>query len=75
MKKEISFEELFEIFEHRICMDYPSAKPDILDFKNNLKDLFAVSKRNLLESILEDMENKHPEYHREVVEDYLDDGC
>lgn len=34
-----------------------------------------VSKRHLLESILEDMDGKHPEYHREVVESYLDDDC
>lgn len=38
-------------------------------------DLLAVSKRHLLESILEDMNSKHTEYHREVVESYLDDGC
>ena len=42
---------------------------------SELLDLFAVSKRHLLESILEDMNGKHPEYHHEVVEDYLDDGC
>lgn len=38
-------------------------------------DLFAVSERNLLESILENMDGVYPEYHREIVEDYLDDGC
>ncbi len=42
---------------------------------DKLLDLFAISKRHLLESILEDMDGKHPEYHREVVESYLDDGC
>lgn len=35
----------------------------------------VVSKRHLLKSILEDMDGTHPEYHREVVENYLDDGC
>lgn len=45
------------------------------DTANQLLDLFAVSKRHLLESILEDIDGKHPEYHREVVENYLDDGC
>lgn len=40
-----------------------------------LLNLYAVSKRHLLESVLEDMDGKHPEYHREVVENYLDDGC
>ena len=43
--------------------------------QENFFRLFAVSKRHLLESILEDMDGKHPEYHREVVESYLDDGC
>jgi hypothetical protein len=42
---------------------------------NQLLDLFVVSKRELLESIIEDMDGKHPEYHREIVEDYLDDFC
>lgn len=42
---------------------------------SELLDLFAVSKRHLLESILEDMDGKYPEYHREIVENYLDDGC
>ena len=40
-----------------------------------LLNLYAVSKRHLLESILEDMDSKYPEYHREIVESYLDDGC
>ncbi len=42
---------------------------------SELLDLFAVSKLHLLESILEDMDGKYPEYHREIVENYLDDGC
>lgn len=42
---------------------------------DKLLNLFAVSKRHLLESILEDMDGRHPEYHYEVVESYLDDGC
>lgn len=37
--------------------------------------LYNVSKRHLLESLLEDMKGKHSEYHSEIVEDYLDDGC
>lgn len=39
-----------------------------------IESAIVVSKRHLLESILEDMDDKHPEYHREVVENYLDDG-
>lgn len=40
-----------------------------------LLNLYAVSKRHLLKSILEDMDGVYPEYHREVVENYIDDGC
>ena len=40
-----------------------------------LLNLFDVSKRNLIKSILEDIEDVYPEYHRECIEDYLDDGC
>jgi hypothetical protein len=35
----------------------------------------VVSKRHLLESILEDMDGIHPEYHYEVVKSHLDDSC
>ena len=40
-----------------------------------LLNLYAVSKRHLIESIIEDMDGEHSEYHREVVKSYLDDGC
>ena len=43
--------------------------------RKQLLDLFSVSKRHLLESILEDMNGKYTEYHLEVVKNYLDDGC
>ena len=46
-----------------------------LEAKEQLLILFSVSKRHLLESILEDMDGKHSEYHCEVVKNYLDDGC
>lgn len=39
----------------------------------DLLDLYSASKRHLVESILEEMEGKHPEYYKEVVEDFLDD--
>lgn len=38
-------------------------------------NLFTESKRCLLKSILVDMDGKHSEYHREVVENYLDEDC
>ena len=65
MKKEI----LEIITQHKY--DHISSEQAV----SELLDLFAVSKRHLLESIIEDMDGKYPEYHYDVVEGYLDDGC
>ena len=54
---------------------YDEGNMSLITLKSELLRLFGVSKRHLLESILEDMDGKHSEYHREVVEGYLDDGC
>ena len=40
-----------------------------------LLNLYAVSKRHLLESIIDDIKQSHSEYAIEKVESYLDDGC
>lgn len=40
-----------------------------------LLNLYAVSKRHLLESILDDVKQSHSEYAIEIIESYLDDGC
>ena len=40
-----------------------------------LLNLYAVSKRNLLESIIDDVKQSHSEYAIEKIESYLDDGC
>ena len=37
--------------------------------------LFGVSKRHLIESILDDVKQSHSEYAVEKIESYLDDGC
>ena len=37
--------------------------------------LFSVSKRHLIQNILDDLNSCHPEYAHEKVEAYLDDGC
>ena len=37
--------------------------------------LFSVSKRHLIESILDDVKQSHSEYAVEKIESYLDDGC
>ena len=40
-----------------------------------LLNLYAVSKRHLLESIIDDVKQSHSEYAVEKIESYLDDGC
>ena len=49
------------------------AKKDLIT--EELCVLFNVSKRQLIESALDDMKSKHSEYHYECLEDYLIDGC
>ena len=40
-----------------------------------LLNLYAVSKRHLLENIIDDVKQSHSEYAVEKIESYLDDGC
>ena len=40
-----------------------------------LLNLYAVSKRHLLENIIDDVKQSHSEYAIEKIESYLDDGC
>lgn len=40
-----------------------------------LLNLYAVSKRHLLESIIDDIKQSHSEYAIEKMESYLDDVC
>lgn len=58
-----------------ICNRLNRMQITVSEANQQLLDLFDVSKRHLIQSILEDMDSKHSEYHREVVENYLDDGC
>ena len=37
--------------------------------------LFSVSKRHLIENILDDVKQSHSEYAVEKIESYLDDDC
>jgi len=48
---------------------------DLTEAIDQLLVLYNVSKRHLIEEMLEDMKGVHPEYHKECVENYLDDGC
>ena len=65
MKEEI--EEL--IIEAKIGnMSVATASQRILN-------LFAVSKRHLIENIIDDVKQSHSEYAVEKIESYLDDGC
>jgi hypothetical protein len=45
------------------------------ELKEELLGLFSVSKRHLVQNILDDVNSCHPEYAHEKVEAYLDDGC
>lgn len=60
---------------YKICTQLNDVQIAVTEAQEQLLLLFSVSKRHLLESIIEDMDGKHSEYHREVVENYLDDGC
>ena len=40
-----------------------------------LLNLYAVSKRHLIENIIDDVKQSHSEYAVEKIESYLDDGC
>jgi hypothetical protein len=42
---------------------------------NQALSLGVVSKRHLIEDILERMDGVFPDYHYDIVKDYLDDGC
>ena len=60
---------------YKICTQLNDEQITVVEAQEQLLLLFSVSKRHLLESILEDMDGKHYEYHCEVVKNYLDDGC
>ena len=40
-----------------------------------LLNLYDISKRHLLENIIDDVKQSHSEYVIEKIESYLDDGC
>ena len=58
-----------------ICNKLNREQLSVYGATEELLILFSVSKRHLVESILEEMNGRHPEYYKEVVEDFLDDGC
>lgn len=60
---------------NEICNKLNREQLSVQGATEELLNLFSVGKRNLIKSILEDIEGKHPEYHRDVVENYLDDDC
>jgi len=60
---------------YKICTELNDGQITVVEAQERLLLLFSINKRNLIESILEDMNGTYPEYHREAVENYLDDGC
>jgi len=59
----------------KILEEYDEGNMNLITLKAKLLHLFSVSKRHLLESILEDCKSRYSEHHSEIVESYLDDGC
>lgn len=45
------------------------------NYAEALRQQLVSSRHNLIKSMLADMDNVHPEYHYEIVADYLNDGC
>jgi hypothetical protein len=60
---------------NEICNKLNREQLSVQGATEELLNLFSVSKRHLLESILEDCKHKYSEHHSEIVESYLDDGC
>jgi|694.fasta_scaffold06796_1 hypothetical protein len=60
---------------YKICTQLNDGQISVTQAQEQLLLLFSVSKRYLLESILEDCKSSFSEYHYEIVESYLDDGC
>lgn len=48
---------------------------DWQEARKQLLLLFSVSKRHLLENIIDDIKQSHSEHAIEKIESYLDDGC
>ena len=48
---------------------------DWQEARKQLLLLFSVSKRHLIENIIDDVKQSHSEYAIEKIESYLDDVC
>jgi hypothetical protein len=59
---------------YKICTQLNDGQIAVTQAQEQLLLLFSVSKRHLLESILEDCKSRYFEHHYEIVESYLDDG-
>lgn len=59
----------------KILEEYEKGNMNLITLRAKLLHLFSVSKRHLVENILDDVKQSHPEYAIEKIENYLDDGC
>jgi len=59
----------------KILEECNANKIDAETAKKQVLDLFDVSKRHLIESIIDRMDGVFPDYHYDIVKDYLDDDC
>ena len=60
---------------YKICSKLNDGQIAVVEAQEQLLLLFSVSKRHLIESILDDVKQSHSEYAIEKIESYLDDGC
>lgn len=60
---------------YKICTKINDGQITVVEAQEQLLLLFSVSKRHLIESIIEDVKQSHSEYAVEKIESYLDDGC
>ena len=60
---------------NEICSKLNRDQLSVYGATEALFNLFSLGKLQVIDSILEDMDGKDPEYHREIVESYLDDDC
>jgi len=58
---------------YKICTQLNDGQIAVPEAQEQLLLLFTVSKRNLLQSILEDCKSRYCEHHEEIVESYLNE--
>ena len=58
---------------YKICTQLNDGQIAVSQAQEQLLNLFNVSKRKLIQSILEDCKSRYFEHHYEIIESYLND--